>query len=180
MATDLTGRRIALLVAPRGTEEPEFTVPRDRLSQAGAEVVAVGLEPGEAQTVTDDLDPAGSYPVDLTVNELDTEGIDALVIPGGTVGADTLRSENDVVSLVRLSTDRGVPVAAICHAPWVLAEAGVVDGRRVTSYSSLMTDLRNAGAEWVDEAVVVDDGIITSRTPDDLDAFCDAIADALA
>lgn len=179
MGDGVDGRSVGVLLAPRGVEEPEFVRPRDALREAGADVVVIGLEPGDARTVTNDLDPAGSYAVDVTIDELDADGLAGLVVPGGTVGADTLRGDEQVVDLVQRLVARGRPVAAICHGPWVLVEADVVDGRRVTSYPSLATDLRNAGASWTDEEVVVDDGIVTSRTPDDLDAFCAALLEQL-
>ena len=181
MANELNGTRVALLIAPAGTEEPEFTEPRKALESAGAEVTVVGLDTDDAQAVNHDLDPGGTYAVDRAVATVSPEEFDALVVPGGTVGADKLRAEADVVKLVKaFGDDDGKVLAAICHGPWALAESGVASGRRLTSYPSLQTDLRNAGATWVDEEVVVDGNLVTSRTPDDLPAFTGAIVDALA
>jgi protease I len=181
MATDLDGARIALLIAPAGTEEPEFVDPKTALAAAGAQVTVIGIETGEVQAVNGDLEPGGTYTVDLAVADVDPADFDALVIPGGTVGADKLRADGDVISLVRtFAGGEHQVLAAICHAPWTLVEADVVGGRQVTSYPSLATDLRNAGATWVDEEVVVDDRLITSRNPGDLPAFSDAIIEAVA
>lgn len=181
MTDELEGTRVALLIAPAGTEEPEFTEPRTALEAAGATVTVVGLDTDDARAVNGDLEPGGTYSVDRAVGSVSPEDFDGLVIPGGTVGADKLRAEPDVVALVKAFGDDDAKVlAAICHAPWTLAESGVADGRRLTSYPSLQTDLRNAGATWVDEEVVVDGNLVTSRTPDDLPAFTSAIVDALA
>ena len=172
MTMTLEGKRVAVLIAPRGTEDPEFVRPRQALLDAGADVRAISLEAGEANTVNGDLDPGETYPVDATVDDVDAADYDALVIPGGTVGADKLRADESVVRFVKGFFEARKPVAAICHAPWVLIEADVVRGRTLTSYPSLQTDVRNAGGTWVDEEVVVDDGLVTSRNPNDLDAFC--------
>ena len=181
MANELDGTRVALLIAPAGTEEPEFTEPRQALEAAGATVTVVGLDTDDARAVNGDLEPGGTYAVDREIGGVSPEDFDGLVIPGGTVGADKLRAQADVVRLVKaFGDDDSKVLAAICHAPWTLAESGVADGRRLTSYPSLRTDLRNAGATWVDEEVVVDGNLVTSRTPDDLPAFTSAIVDALA
>ena len=172
MTTTLEGKRVAVLIAPRGTEDPEFARPRQALLDAGADVRAISLEAGEARTVNGDLDPGETYPVDAAIGDVDAADYDALVIPGGTVGADKLRADESVVRFVHGFFEARKPVAAICHAPWVLIEADVVRGRTLTSYPSLRTDVRNAGGTWVDEEVVVDDGLVTSRNPNDLDAFC--------
>jgi len=178
--TDLTGTLVAVLIAPQGTEEAEFTEPKKALESAGAIPVVVSLSGGEAQTRNHDLEPGGGYPVDRTLDDVTPDDVAAVVIPGGTVGADRLRADEAVVRFVRGVADQGKPVAAICHGPSTLIEAGLASGRRLTSFPSLQTDLRNAGAQWVDEEVVVDGGVITSRNPGDLDAFCSALLDALA
>lgn len=175
----LQGKHVAILIAPRGTEDSEFTQPRKALEQAGASVTVLGLESGQAQTFKHDLDPAGNHTVDALVQAVTARQFDAVVIPGGTVGADKLRADEHVTALVKAIAASGKPVAAICHGPWVLIEAGVVKGRTVTSYPSLKADLGNAGANWVDKAVVIDGGLITSRTPDDLPAFNQALIQAL-
>ncbi len=180
MPDSLSGKRIAILIAPRGTEEPEFVQPQKAVQDAGASVTVVSTESGEAKTVNSDLDPGGSYSVDEAVGNVSADDFDGLVIPGGTVGADKLRADDDVVAFVRAFFEQKKPVGAICHGPWVLAEADVLDGRTLTSYSSIQTDLRNAGATWVDEEVHVDQGLVTSRKPDDLDAFCSKLVEEFA
>ncbi len=179
MPTDLNGALVAILIAPRGTEEAEFAEPKKALENAGATPVVVSFAGGEAETKNHDLDPGGTYPVDRTFDDITPSDVHAVVIPGGTVGADKLRAEESVVRFVQGVAEQGKPVAAICHGPWTLVEAGLAAERRLTSFPSLQTDLRNAGAEWVDEEVVVDRGVITSRSPEDLDAFCGALIDAL-
>jgi protease I len=176
----LHDKHVAILIAPRGTEDSEFSKPRDALRQAGVKVTVIGLEAGTAQTFRHDLDPAGQHAVDITIGQANAADYDAVVIPGGTVGADRLRADAHVVALVRAMVAAGKPVAAICHGPWVLAEAGLAHDRAVTSYPSLQTDLHNAGGQWQDKEVVVDRGVITSRRPDDLPAFNQALLDALA
>ena len=168
----LENRSIALLIAPRGTEEPEFVKPREALEQAGARVTVISLEGGTAQTNNNDLDPGASYAVDKGIADVSADEFDGLVIPGGSVGADKLRASGEVIAFVRAFFEAGKPVGAICHAPWLLVEAEVLDGRTVTSFPTVRTDIENAGGNWVDEEVVVDDGLVTSRTPDDLPAFC--------
>lgn len=177
MSDQLSGKRIALLIAPRGTEEPEFAQPKQALEDAGATVTVISTESGDAQTVNNDLNAGGTYSVDATFGDVSASDFNGLVIPGGTVGADTLRASDDAISFVRAFFEQMKPVGAICHAPWVLAEADVLQGRTVTSYHSIQTDLRNAGATWVDEEVHVDQGLVTSRTPDDLPAFCDKLVE---
>lgn len=176
----LSGSKIAILIAPRGTEEPEFVKPRDAVAQAGAEVVVIGLKPGLARTVNNDLDEGGGYEVQKTVADVSADDFDGLVIPGGCVGADKLRGDKAAVRFIRNFFEQGKPVGVICHGPWTLVEADVLDGRKVTSYHTLRTDIENAGADWVDEEVVVDAGLVTSRTPDDLPAFCAKIVEEFA
>lgn len=180
MPNQLQDRRVALLVAPRGTEESEFTKPKTAVRDAGATVDVLSFETGEAHTVNGDLDPGNSYPVDTTFSDVTPDAYDAVIIPGGTVGADKLRGNRDAVRFVRGFFEQEKPVGAICHGPWVLVEADVLHGRTLTSYPSLQTDIRNAGGTWVDEEVVTDQGLVTSRNPDDLPAFCDKIVEEFA
>ena len=168
----LDGKKIAILIAPRGTEEPEFAKPKAAVEEAGGAVTVVSLATDDAQSVNNDLDPGATFAVDKAITDVSAADFDALVIPGGAVGADKLRGSKDVVAFVRDFFTAGKPVAAICHAPWVLIEADEVEGRKLTSFPTLQTDIRNAGGSWVDEEVVVDQGLVTSRDPDDLPAFC--------
>ncbi|MDP9838708.1 protease I [Neorhizobium huautlense] len=173
----LNGRKIAILIAPRGTEEPEFKQPKDAVEAAGASVTVIGIEKGEAKTNNNDLDAGGSFVVDKAVAEVSAAEFDGLVIPGGCVGADKLRADKDVVALVHSFFQQGKPVGVICHGPWLLVEADVLQGRTVTSFPTVRKDIENAGGTWVDEEVVCDQGLVTSRTPDDLPAFCDKIVE---
>lgn len=168
----LVGKKIAILIAPRGTEEAEFKEPKEAVEAAGAIVTVVGIDPGEAETNNGDLDPGGSYKIDKTVSEVSASDFDGLIIPGGTVGADKLRANAQMVSFVREVINGSKPVGVICHGPWLLAEADVLIGRTVTSYASIRTDIENAGGTWIDQEVVTDQGLVTSRKPDDLPAFC--------
>ena len=172
-------KTVAILIAPRGTEDPEFAKPKDALEKAGFAVTVVGLTTEEAQTFNNDLDPASKQAVDKAIGEVAASDYDAVVVPGGTVGADKLRASKEMVAFVGAFLDAGKPVAAICHGPWLLVEADVVRGKTVTSWPSIRTDLRNAGGEIVDEAAAVDGNIITSRNPDDVPAFTEALAKAL-
>ena len=174
MAADLQGRRVAILAAD-GVERVELEQPREALDRAGARTEVLSVGEGEIQARDNDLDPAGTFSVDGLVAEASVADYDALVLPGGTVNPDQLRVDEDAVAFVRDFVESGKPVAAICHGPWTLIEAGVVTGRTLTSFPSIRTDLRNAGADVVDQDVVVDKNLITSRSPDDLSAFCDAI-----
>ena len=173
----LNGRKIAILIAPRGTEEPEFKQPKDAVEAAGASVIVIGIERGEAKTNNNDLDVGGSYQVNKAVSEVSADEFDGLVIPGGCVGADKLRADKDVVALVHSFFHQGKPVGVICHGPWLLVETDVLQGRTVTSFRTVRKDIENAGGTWVDEEVVCDQGLVTSRTPDDLPAFCDKIVE---
>ncbi|HWS38107.1 MAG TPA: type 1 glutamine amidotransferase domain-containing protein [Actinoplanes sp.] len=177
MAAVLQGKRVAFL-ATDGVEEVEYTEPRKAVETAGGTAELLSLDGGEIQAVNH-MDKAGTYPVDRAVRDADPAEYDALVLPGGVANPDFLRADADAVRFVRDFVAAGKPVAAICHAPWTLVEAGVLDGRTVTSWPSLRTDLVNAGAIWVDEEVFVDEHLITSRKPDDLPAFCKALLDQL-
>jgi protease I len=169
MANELQGKHIAFLAADM-VEQVELTEPWKALEQAGAELDLVSLEEGEIQAF-DHYDKAGSFKVDKTVEEASANDYDGLVLPGGVGNPDNLRQDENAVHFVRDFFEQGKPVGAICHAPWTLIEAGVVRGRTLTSFPSLQTDIRNAGGTWVDEEVHVDQGLVTSRKPDDLPAF---------
>lgn len=177
--SDTTSKRVAFLTAPEGVERVELTEPWSAVSDAGSTAELLSTEEGEVQTF-DHLDKAETRKVDRVVKDASVDDYDLLVLPGGVANPDALRMDDAAVQFVRDFVASGKPVAAICHAPWVLAEAGVVDGRRVTSWPSLQTDLRNAGAEWVDEEVVTDGNLITSRNPGDIPAFNNAVLEALA
>ena len=175
----LTSRKIAIL-ATDGVERAELAEPRRAIDEAGGTTELLSLQTGEISAREHDLEPAGSFTVQRLVKDATVDEFDALIVPGGTVNADKLRSDGDAVGFVREFVNSGRPVAVICHGPWTLVEAGVAKGRTLTSYPSLRTDLRNAGATVVDEEVVVDGNLITSRYPDDLPAFNAAIITALA
>ncbi len=179
MAGALDGRRVAI-VAADGVERVELEKPRQALDDAGATTVVVSLAPGEIQARDNDLEDAGTFPVDRLVGDVAVDDFDALLLPGGTVNPDKLRMEPAAVRFVRDFVGSGKPVASICHGPWTLLEADVVRGRRLTSWPSVRTDLRNAGAEVVDEEVVTDGTLTTSRSPDDLPAFCERIVQEFA
>ena len=174
MTADLTGRKIAFLVAPEGVEQVELTEPWEAVRQAGGQPELVSTRSGSVQAFRH-LDRADIFPVDRTVPDTSATDYDALVLPGGVANPDFLRTDPNAVAFVRGFFDQSKPVAVICHGPWTLIEADVVQNRRITSWPSLRTDLRNAGAIWVDEEVVVDDGLVSSRKPADLPAFCPAL-----
>jgi protease I len=178
MAGELNGKRVAVL-ATDGVEQVELDRPWQALEEAGADPELVSLEEGSI-TAYQHIDKGDTKKVDTTVASADPDEYDALVLPGGVINGDFIRADADAVAFVKAFFEAGKPVAAICHAPWVLAEADVVRGRRMTSWPSLQTDLRNAGATWVDEEVVVDGNLVTSRKPDDLDAFGAAIVELFA
>ena len=172
---ELSSRRVLAIVTNYGVEQDELVVPVDHLRGGGAEVTVAAAEDGPIQTLVGDKDPGKTVEPDTTLGEASDEGYDLLLIPGGALNADHLRMDDDALGLIKDFTSSGRPVAAICHAPWTLVEADVVDGKTLTSYASLQTDVRNAGGSWVDEEVVTDDTdgwrLVTSRTPKDLDAF---------
>jgi deglycase len=170
MANQLSGKRIAFLMANEGVEQVELTEPLKVVRDAGAEVDLIAPEAGEVQAFNH-LDKGEKFPVDRRVGEVDASDYDGLVLPGGVANPDQLRTREEAVRFVHPFFEAGKPVGAICHAPWTLIDAGVADGRTLTSWPSLKTDLRNAGAEWVDEEVHVDQGLVTSRKPEDLEAF---------
>ena len=165
----LDGKRVAI-VATDMVEQVELVEPRKALDEAGATTELISIRPGEIQGANHH-DKADKHKVDKLIEEVDAGDYDALMLPGGVANPDELRTNENVVQFVRDFFEAGKPVAAICHGPWVLVEADVVSGRKVTSWPSLQTDIRNAGGEWVDEEVVVDSGLVTSRKPDDIPAF---------
>jgi protease I len=167
----LEGKRVAIVAADM-VERVELVEPRKALEEAGAETDLISIEPGEIRTFNH-FDPADTMKVDRIAEEVQASDYDALMIPGGVGNPDLLRGDENVVSFVRDFFEAGKPVAAICHGPWVLVEADVVRGRKVTSWPTLQTDIRNAGGDWVDQQVVVDQGLVTSRKPDDIPAFND-------
>jgi protease I len=171
----LDGKKIAFL-ATDGVEQIELTEPWKAVEEEGGQPQLVSLEDGEIQGF-EHLDKADTFKVDATVKDADASGYDGLVLPGGVANPDVLRADDDAVAFVRAFVEAGKPVGAICHGPWTLVEAGVVDGLTLTSWPSLKTDIRNAGGNWVDEEVHVDRGLTTSRNPDDLPAFCEKIVE---
>jgi protease I len=180
MANELQGRKVAILLAPVGSEQVEFTEPKKAVEDAGAEVDVVGIQTGEAQAMNSDVNMGETFTVEKTFSDVSVEDYDALIVPGGTVGADNLRANQEAVQFVHGFFEQEKPVGVICHGPWTLVEADVVRGRTLTSYPSLQTDIRNAGGEWVDEEVVTDQGLVTSRNPDDLPAFCSKLVEEIA
>jgi protease I len=176
---DINGKTIAFLVAAEGIERVELTEPWAAVVEAGGSPVLLSPERGEVQTF-DHLDKAETLPVDKAVKDADLADYDALVLPGGVANPDALRLDGDAVGFIRDFVGTGKAVAAICHAPWTLVEAGVLQGRTLTSWPSLRTDITNAGGTWVDQQVVKDGNLITSRNPDDIPAFTKALLDALA
>jgi protease I len=180
MANELQGKKIAILLAPVGSEQVEFTEPKKAVEDEGATVEVIGLQTGDAQTMNSDVNPGETFTVEKTFSEVSADDYDGLVVPGGTVGADNLRGDADAVSFIHAFFEQAKPVGVICHGPWTLVEADVVNGRTLTSFPTLQTDIRNAGGNWVDEEVVVDQGLVTSRNPDDLPAFCSKIVEEFA
>lgn len=178
MSQSINGKKIAIL-ATDGFEQVELTQPRDAVEKAGGEVCIVSLKSGAIQGMNH-LDRGDMIEVDKTVDDVKADDFNALIIPGGLANPDALRSNKKAVQFVRDFFKQSKPVSAICHGPWVLIEAGVVDGRKLTSYPSIQTDIRNAGGNWVDEECVCDEALVTSRSPDDLDAFCDKTIEEIA
>jgi protease I len=175
---DLNGKRIAFLATDM-VEQVELTEPWKAVEQAGGTPELVSLEDGEIQGFNH-YDKADTFPVDRTVDDVSADDYEGLVLPGGVGNPDTLRTNEKAVAFVRSFVESGKPVAVICHGPWTLVEADVVRGRTLTSFPSVKTDIRNAGGNWVDEEVVVDNGLISSRDPDDLPAFRAALLEELA
>lgn len=173
-----SSKTVAFLVAGEGIERVELTEPRDAVTDAGFTAHVVSPQPGQVQTF-DHLDKAELVDVDRTVSEVSVDDYDALVLPGGVANPDALRLDAAAVQLIGAFLDSGKPVAAICHAPWTLVEAGALKGRTLTSWPSLKTDITNAGGTWVDQQVVVDGNLITSRNPDDIPAFTSALLEAV-
>ena len=165
----LAGKKIAIIAADR-VEQVELVEPRKALDEAGAETELISMKAGKIQGMNH-FDEGDELPVDRTIDDADASDYDALLIPGGVANPDLMRGDDRMVEFTREFFEQGKPVAAICHGPWMLVEADVVRGRRITSWPTLETDLRNAGGEWVDEEVVVDSGLVTSRKPDDIPAF---------
>ena len=179
MAGELSGRRIAILAAD-GVERVELEQPRQALDDSGANTTILSIRHGQIQARDHDMEDAGTFAVDHLVGDVSIDDYEALLLPGGTVNPDKLRMDSAAVEFVRSFVRSGKPVASICHGPWTLIEAGVARGRRLTSWPSVRTDLRNAGAEVVDEEVVTDGNLTTSRSPDDLPAFCERIVQEFA
>jgi protease I len=179
MSDALKGKKIAI-IATNGVEQVELEKPRQAVERAGAETELLSPEQGEIQAMNHDLEPADKFTVDKQIGQASAADYDGLILPGGTVNADKLRIEDDVIAFVQEYFQSGKPVGVICHGPWTLVEADLVRGRTLTSYPSIRTDIRNAGGEAVDREVVVDQGLVSSRNPDDLPAFCAKIIEEFA
>ncbi|MBC9931660.1 type 1 glutamine amidotransferase domain-containing protein [Chitinophaga qingshengii] len=178
MGTQLQNKKVAILVA-NGFEEVEMTAPLEALKEAGAKVDIISPEKGKVRAWAE-KEWGKDYPVDKSLSDANAQDYDALVLPGGVLNPDQLRINQQAVTFVGGFFEDGKPIAAICHGPWTLIETGEIKGRRVTSYPSLKTDLENAGAIWTDEEVVTDNGLVTSRTPKDLPAFCKKMVEEIA
>lgn len=179
MPDDLKGKKIAFLVAQEGVEEVELTKPWEAVEHAGATPELVAPQSGEVQAFKH-LDKGSTFQVDKTLSEAHAREYDGVVLPGGVANPDQLRTDKRAIEFMREAVSEGKPVGVICHGPWTLVEADLVRGRRLTSWPSLRTDIRNAGGDWVDEQVVVDQGLVSSRKPDDLPAFCSKIVEEFA
>jgi protease I len=178
MADTLKGKKIAIIAAEM-VEQIELVEPRRALEKAGATTELISMKPGEIQAF-DHFDKADKQKVDHSIDDVDASDYDALMIPGGVGNPDLMRGDKRMVAFTRAFFDAGKPVAAICHGPWVLVEADAVRGRKLTSWPTLQTDIRNAGGTWVDEQVVVDSGLVTSRKPDDIPAFNEKMIEEFA
>ncbi len=178
-STQLDGKTVAFLTAQEGIEEVELTEPWKAIKDAGATPKLIAPESGEIQAFNH-LDKSSTYTVDQSLEDADPDDYDALVLPGGVANPDQLRTDERAIQFVQQIFAAGKPVGVICHGPWTLVEADLVRGRKLTSWPSLQTDIRNAGGEWVDEEVVVDKGLVSSRKPDDLPAFCAKIVEEFA
>lgn len=174
-----TARTKVAFLLKRGVEQPELTEPWKAVQEAGATPVLVSEEPGTVTALIHDWDRGDDFAVDVTLDQADPADYAALVLPGGTLNADKIRTNPQAIAFVRAFVESGKPIASICHGPWILIEADAVRGRRMTSTTRISTDLKNAGADWVDEEVVVDGPLITSRSPRDLPAFDAALVGAL-
>ena len=179
MAQELKGKRIAI-IATDGVEQVELEKPREAVEQAGASTELLSPQSGEIQAMNGDIEPADKFSVDKPISDVSAADYDAVILPGGTVNADRLRIDGNVISFLQDFFASGKPVGVICHGPWTLVEADLVRGRTLTSYPSVRTDIRNAGGNAVDQEVVVDQGLVSSRKPDDLPAFCAKIVEEFA
>jgi protease I len=179
MAEDLKGKKVAI-IATDGVEQVELEKPRDAVESAGADTELLSLEAGQIQAMNGDINPADKFEVDKAISDASPDDYDGLILPGGTVNADRLRMDDDVIAFLQSYFKAGKPVGVICHGPWTLVEADLVKDRTLTSFPSLRTDIRNAGGNVVDEEVVVDQGLVSSRNPDDLPAFCAKIVEEFA
>ena len=179
MSDELKGKKIAILAAD-GVERVELEQPREAVENAGATTELISLDAGEIQAMDHDLEPARKFAVDTVIADVSADDYDGLILPGGVANPDNLRQDDDVIAFLQAFFASGKPVGVICHGPWTLVEADLVRGRTLTSYPSIRTDIRNAGGNVVDQEVVVDQGLVSSRNPDDLPAFCAKIVEEFA